>query len=178
MAVVDLRSLKDLQRVLRLLERRISEGVTDAAAEAADWGVGKATSATMKSGATATQTVALSWISRRVDDGAIVANSAEHYIYVEVGRKPGRAPPLDALEEWARTKKLIRAKSERRKAKRRRIKISFKDRWRFLFAVQAKIARRGTKGRFILRDLAPLLGNRYFRQIKIELGKITLSPPR
>lgn len=44
--------------------------------------------------------------------------------------------------------------------------------------ISRKIARRGTKARFILGKMLQPLGRRFHRDIKRELAKISLNPPR
>lgn len=216
MATVHLKSLKDLERVLGSLGWAMERGIQMAAWKAAQWGEAQAVRATMRSGVNASQTYARSWISRKVKDGALVANSAKHAYFVERGRKPGKMPPLDAIEVWIKLKKLMPDKPPKisRQAARKavigkgpsgnisgakqrarlnkdialRTKIHRSDyarAHRHRLAIKAmalgiarKIARRGTKARFILGHLLQPIGSRYHREIRRELAKLSLNPPR
>jgi hypothetical protein len=215
-STVHLKSLKDLERVLGSLGWAMERGIQLAAWKAAQWGEAQAVRASMRSGVNASQTYSRSWISRRVKDGAIVANSAKHAYFVERGRKPGKGPPIEAIEVWIKLKKLMPDKPPKvsRQAARKavigkgpsgnisgakqrarlrkdvelRTKIYRSDFARaqrhrmaikaMALAISRKIARRGTKARFILAHLLQPIGSRYHREIKRELAKLSLNPPR
>ena len=48
----------------------------------------------------------------------------------------------------------------------------------FALAIARKIAARGTKGRWILRDLAPRMAKHYWRAFRASLKQLSASPPR
>jgi len=215
-ATVHLRTLRDLERVIGVLGWHMEAAIREAAFKAAQWGEARAVRETTRARISASQTFARSWISRRLKDGAVVGNSAKHAYFVERGRKPGKGPPVDAIEAWIKLKKLMPdkppkvSKQAARKAvigrgpsgnisgaKQRarlnkdialRTKIHRSDyarAYRHRLALKAmalnisrKIARRGTKARFILGHMLQALGKRYHKEIKRELGKLALSPPR
>ena len=107
MSTVLLPNLRRLELVITALGHRIQQTIDQAAYEAAQWGEAQAVRATNRSGVNASQTYARSWLSRRVKDGAIVANSSAHSYFVERGRKSGKGPPLEAIEVWIKVKKLM-----------------------------------------------------------------------
>lgn len=216
MSVVTLRSLKELERVIASLGHRLEQVQRMAAYSAAQWGIGKAVKEGNRKKINASQTFNRSWLARRVKDGAILANSAAHAYFVEMGRKPGKGPPLAPIEQWIILKKLMpakppkvsrqaarqmaigrgpsgnisgakqRARLNRDIALRAKIYRSEPGRaYRHREAIKAmarnisrKIARRGTKARFILGGMLQQLGRRYYREIKRGHAKITQSPPR
>jgi hypothetical protein len=51
-------------------------------------------------------TYSQSWAIQKTKTGAIFGSSAKHSIFVEVGRRPGRMPPLEPILEWVRIKRL------------------------------------------------------------------------
>lgn len=194
MTTVDLRDLGALQRALVALAQRIEQSVTRASWVAADWGLSRAVSTTAAKGISASNTFKSAWISRRLKDGALVGNSAEHAVWVERGRKPGRPPPAGAILRWLEMKR-IRAKDapvlptgevtggrQRRRirklrktsraAAQRRAQLSL------ALGIARKIGKRGLAGRWILRDLYPKIGARWYRQIRVELDKLSRDPPR
>jgi hypothetical protein len=59
-----------------------------------------------------------SWNVHKHSTGAVLGNSTLQARFVEIGRLPGRAPPLKPIYEWVKTKKLG-AKSLRKKRKKR-----------------------------------------------------------
>lgn len=146
--------------------------------ETARWGLAVVQRQTQRQRISATRTFAMAWFAKNTSDGAIMGNSAMHAVFVERGRRPGRPPPVSVILEWARAKKLIRAKSERKQVKRRRIAISYKNRMGFVFAVARKIGKKGTKGRFILRNIMPRLQGHYFAELKRRLRALSANPPR
>lgn len=194
MTTVTVKSLAHLQRALVHLAHDLERATLTAAWKAAEWGQGRAVSATSKAGISASNTYRLAWLSRKTKDGAFVANSAEHAAFVELGRKPGRQPPRDAILEWLSQKRIkakaklvlptgdvSRGRQARRIRKLRKTSRAAAQRQAQLglaIGIARKIGRRGTKGRYILRDLYPKIGAHWFRQIKLEFKRVTLSPPR
>lgn len=216
MSTVHLKSLKDLERVLGSLGWHIERAIHNAAWKAAQWGEAQAVRSTTRSGVSASQTHARSWVSRRLKDGAVVGNSAKHAYFVERGRRPGKGPPIEAIEVWIKLKRLMPdkppkiSKQAARKAvigrgpsgnisgakQRARLNKDIANRTKIhrsdfaraqrhrqairamALAISRKIARRGTRARFILGHLLQPIGSRYHREIKRELAKLSINPPR
>jgi hypothetical protein len=84
------------------------------------------------------------------------------------GRQAARAP---AQGHRAHRTKIYR--SDYARAYRHRLALKA-----MALNISRKIARRGTKARFILGHMLQALGKRYHKEIKRELGKLALSPPR
>lgn len=81
---------------------------------------------------------------------AEIENTSRHAPFVEFGRGPGKAPPVDALIQWVQLKGLAGPKNARSVA----------------FVVARAIGRRGTPAQWVLRDTlqkeGPRLVRRYF----------------
>jgi len=45
------------------------------------------------------------WEIKKTKTGAVLGNSARHSIFVEVGRRPGKMPPLEPILEWVKIKR-------------------------------------------------------------------------
>lgn len=216
MTTVNLRNLRELATAIQRLGWRMEQAILRAAGTAAVWGASKAAQETQRRKIRASGTFAASWISRRVSDGAFVANTSEHAYFVERGRRPGRMPPLAAIEQWIKLKRLMpdkppkvstqaarkavigkgpsgnisgakqRARLKRDVALRTKIYKSPASRaHRHQLAIKAmalgiarKIARRGTRAKFVLGRILQPLGRRYRKDILREFAKITASPPR
>lgn len=138
----------------------------------------------------ATQTYKRSFVAVRTRDGAILAPSARHGYFPEAGRRPGRMPPAEPIEEWVRTKKMTRAVTGRKRELSRSPKAmrSKKGRLgqiaalravqRLVFMIRRKIARKGTDGRWIVKKTVPVLYKRMVKEIGIAMNKLASRPPR
>ena len=215
MAVVDLRRVEDLPRALHKFVRAADDVALTAMRNAARWGFTQAVIKTQRSGATATRTFIQAWFSKPLARGAMVGNSAAHAVFVELGRKPGKAPPVSVIEDWLRAKgiagkpKRLTHKQARSKAigrgpsgnisgakQRSRLQRDIKLRTKIYrsepatkqrhadmikgmaIGIAFKIAARGTKGRYILRDLAPRMGVRFWREFRQGMRQLAAVPPR
>lgn len=138
----------------------------------------------------ATQTYKRSFVAQRTKDGAILAPTARHGYFPEAGRRPGRMPPAEPIEQWVRTKKMTRAVTGRKRelGSRPRAMRSKKGRLgqisamravqRLVFVIRRKIARRGTDGRWIVKRTIPVLYKRMVKEIGLQLNKLAARPPR
>jgi len=146
MTTVRLSSPKQLGPALRKLSREMDKATVTALRRTARYGVTmvRKTTAQTRPRPRASGTYARGWMVVKLPDGAAVTNSAKHAIFVEVGRKPGKRPPLAPLIRWVELKKIARGSKAKRVA----------------LAVQRKIGRVGFKGRFILRRTVPLMAKR------------------
>jgi hypothetical protein len=193
---VDLRSTRDLQRVLAACVVEIERRTIKSMHEAVRWGLATAVRDTKREGATATNTFAQAWFARTSNDGAMLGNSAAHAVFVERGRKPGKQPPVSVIEDWIEAKKLVSNKPAKPPRESRRIRgptgniSGAKQRSRLqgihrklritamALAIARKIGRKGTKGRWILRDLVPRMYSKFKREVRSRLRQLTANPPR
>lgn len=196
MTTVNLNSVEDLKRVWTELGHRIDAAMRRAAKTAAWYGAAQATKNTTMLGAVASHTFQRGWLSMPLRDGAIVSNKAEHSYFAEVGRKPGKAPPVSALVEWLKLKgvkpagrvrppKIVgevssaKQRARMRKAIRARAKYDREANLRGMaFPIARRIARRGTTGYRILESLLPNIARRWQRETHRQLDRITRDPPR
>ena len=189
MATVQLRNLSALQRALRTLGSRGEDAMVQAMRNTARYGVAAVvrTSATTKPRPKASGDYERSWLVVKIKDGATVSNSARHAIFVEVGRKPGRRPPRDAIIEWLLQKRIgSRSKiSKLRKKGGRTILAStrgaMKERARVRFLalkIASRIGRLGIAGRWILFRTMPKIAKRARHEIRKAIRSLTKNPPR
>lgn len=106
-----------------------------------------------------------SWRSIHIDGGAVVTNTADHALFVEIGRKPGRQPPTKAIIDWIVAKRLDK-KLGRKLGRRRRTNASPSRQRALAFVIARKIGRKGFKGRYILRRAMPEIEAEAVRQIQ------------
>lgn len=192
---VTLSDVRDLRRVWPEVGRRIELGMVRGARSAAQYGASRAVSTTGFLGISASHTFARSWLSMPIRDGAIVSNKAEHAYFVEVGRRPGKAPPASVIAEWMKLKGIRpvgkmrpprivgEVSSGRQRARMRKaIKARATDRLKPLrgmaIAIARKIGRRGTTGHFILKKLLPKISARWQSETRRQLIRLTRDPPR
>jgi hypothetical protein len=115
-----------------------------------------------------------SWAVLKTRTGAVLGSSVLHSIFVEIGRRPGKRPPVSVIEEWLRERKIkvavpkpskskkgLKAKKlppiKERRAKARRAAA---------FAIAAKIGRDGTEGRYVLRRTMPTIQARALKETR------------
>lgn len=151
---IKLRSPKQLGPALRRLGKGMDKAAVKALRKTAQYGRTQAlrTSATTRPRPRATGTYERSFVVTNVEDGAILSNSARHAIFVEVGRRSGRQPPVKAIQEWVMVKKIAR-----NPAKVRRIAI----------AIALAIGKRGIRGRYVLKRTMPKIAAR----LQVEMSK-------
>jgi len=173
-------SLAELEKRMKALGPHVRKGLKAVTHKAAAYGMTRAVIRSREAGIRATGAYDSSFVTAQTRDGAIIANAAEHAIFVEVGRRPGRPPPVMAIFKWLIVKGLISTKAPSRRemagmggmqvtgdvhgAKQRaRMRQLRKQRagkkkaaanLRFAWAVAMAIGRRGTPGRFIMKGVA------------------------
>lgn len=194
---VTLNDVRDLRRLWPEIGVRIEVGMIRAARSASHYGATRAATNTTYLGVVASHTFQRSWISMPTRDGAIISNKAEHAYFVEVNRRPGRAPPVSVIAAWIKAKGIApppskvrpprivgevtsgRQRARMRKAIKARAKY---DRERGLrsmaFAIARKIGRKGTTGYRILEKLLPKIGARWRYETRRQLDRLTRDPPR
>lgn len=110
-------------------------------------------SANGRSGAIASGTYFKGWKIENVKSGAVVYNDAPHALYVELGRRPGKPPPVEAIIGWLRVKGIRdtstkKATGQRRGKKGRFLRSNARG---IAFLIARAIGRRGLRGRFVIR---------------------------
>lgn len=208
-----------MRRALTRLERRAYAEIVRAMRDTARYGESKVVQAAQKArpfSPIAQRTYVNSWVVKSTGGGAILGNSAYHAYHVEVGRRPGRKPPLSAILAWADAKNFAAERKPLKKRKkkpgessrpqlglkkpgasvsqgrstkaRRPRKRTFsqafgsfgggKDRAlrAFAFYVQAKIGRRGYRGRYILKSVLPAMGKFLKKSMKRGIQKAISKP--
>lgn len=104
---IKVRDLAELDRRLKGMEPKIAQGLRAVALRGARLGAARGVSHARRAGIRATGTYEQSFVAHETKDGAVVGNASEHAVFVEVGRRPGRRPPLDAILKWLVNKGLI-----------------------------------------------------------------------
>lgn len=105
------------------------------------------------------------------------------------GKPKPKETPVPASREWEKplpatpgqetAKRLAWIKSARRPKKKRKKKVwKVKNVDSFVWLVRRKIARKGTKGRWVLRRSMPQIAGHSAKQVKRELAKLSRMPPR
>lgn len=165
MTTIKLRSPKQLGPAVRMLAKQFDAGVIRALQNTARYG---ATQAVRVSAQTkpfrprATGTYERSFAVIKVKDGAILTNTARHSIFVELGRRPGKRPPLAPLIDWVKIKRIASASGARRVA----------------MAIARKIGRKGTPGKFVLKRTMPLVAKRLPIEISLAMSRSIDSAAR
>lgn len=163
--VIYVRGPAELQRQLDRLGKAVDGAMEVAAGRASIWAVAfLAETAPRASG-----TYATSFRRRRLrGEGAEVGSVAQHAIFVELGRRPGGRPPLGPILRWMKSKHISAnpgkrgrrrtgaAGGKRRKTRRQRALISMAAR------IAAKIAKRGTTGKYHVMHAVPAVQQRFF----------------
>lgn len=149
---------RKLGPAVRTLARQFDDGVIRALRRTARYGATMAVKVSAKSRPfrpRATGTYERSFTVVKTPDGAILTNSARHSIFVELGRRPGKRPPLKAILEWVRIKRIAKGSKAKRVA----------------MAIQRKIGKRGTKGRYVFRRTMPIMAKRLPLEIAVEMQR-------
>lgn len=177
---------EQLEGAIRHIGKRSEEAVERSLLMAAQYGRTVMQARTKKQDARASQTYLQNFTVSKVDRGAAISNSARHSIFVERGRRPGRAPPLAPIAEWVKAKGLAKRQlSEARKKRKgtgRRTSRATAKRALRLFThqiarrVQRKIARRGTKGHYIFQRSMKKIAKKSQQLSRKELRKVFRDP--
>jgi hypothetical protein len=149
---------RQLGGAIRSLAKSFDHAVIDALRKTARYGATAAIRVSAKSSPRprALGTFERSFLVTRLPDGAALSNTARHGIFVEVGRKPGKMPPIQAILDW-----LIAKKIGANPAKLRGL----------AFGIARKIGRVGTKGRFVLRRTVPIMAKRLPIEIQAAMSR-------
>lgn len=171
---VYLRSPKELPAALRKLGKDVDRAVRVAAYKAALRGTAMAAEASPR----ASNALATSWRRSKLKNGAVIGSRSEHAYFVEVGRKPGKPPPADALLDWIKAKGLTvevgKLKRKRRKGKRSRTKRARLKAARFALALRIarSIGKNGTEGQYVLQGIIPAVGQHFRRTVFREIDRV------
>lgn len=93
------------------------------------------------------------WKHEALPDGARVYNAAPYAGVIEHGRRIGRTPPLDAIQDWAQ----------------RRLGLSRKEAKRAAFPIARAIAKRGLVARKVLENSLPGIEKDFIAEVQKEL---------
>ena len=155
---IKLKSPKQLGGAVRSLAKRFDGAVIEALRKTARYGATMAVGVSAKSSPRprARGTYERSFLVTKLPDGAALSNTARHGIFVEVGRKPGKMPPIQAIVDW-----LIAKKVGRDPAKLRGL----------AFGIARKIGRVGTRGRFVMKRTVPIMAKRLPIEIQAAMSR-------
>jgi hypothetical protein len=165
---IKLRSPKELGPALRKLGRRMDAGMVVALRKTARFGATQAVrvSATSTPRPRATGTYERSFVVTQLRDGAVLSNSAAHAIFVELGRRPGRMPPVAKIVAWMIAKRIASRGGSRAELERAALRIA------------RKIGKRGTKGRHVMQRLLPIIRKRLRVEIEAEMARVFATASR
>lgn len=197
--LVRLRSPKEMPRALAALERVVYGEMLKALRKTARYAETKTvrTARSTNPKPLAHGAYMNAWGVQETPTGAIMGNSAYHSYFVEVGRKPGRKPPLAPIINWINAKRisprrmkatlgyskvsLSDSKNPKARSKARRKRTNRLKRQKlvrsYAFYVQYVIGRYGTKGRYVLRRAMPAIQKRFKKELKKSL-KIAITKYR
>jgi hypothetical protein len=139
----------------------------------ARWGVGqaRALAATTDPRPKATGDYENSFRAERIPGGARLFNKSTHARWVERGRNPGKAPPLEPLIAWVIAKGIVRRSRQKPKAR-------FDEARSIAFAVQRKVAKKGIEGRYILDKTMVKVRAKVRADLDALIVKIAARPPK
>lgn len=181
-------AVADLEATLKHEAWKLGAKLVQVARKAAEHGRTRAQMIARQEGLRATGTYERSFIIEDTAEGAILANTAKHAVFVERGRRAGRPPPAAVILRWLMDKGSIKripvgdgrtglAKPPKHlKGRARRIfvgvikevasmrRVSKREQyvaecWQRAFRTAAAIGRRGVRGKFPLgRSLVHIKG--------------------
>jgi hypothetical protein len=156
---IKLKSPKDLGPAVRRLGKRMDSGMVRALRKAARWGATEAlrVSASTVPRPRATGTYERSFVVIKLVDGAVLSNSAGHARFVEVGRAPGRQPPVQAIVDWLLVRKIDTGSKSVEAVARQ---------------IARKIGRKGTKGRYVMKRTIPGIRKRVKLEVMLEMRRV------
>lgn len=158
---IKLKSPKQLGPAVRKLTAQMDRAVVKALQLTARYGATQAVrvSAMTSPRPRATGTFERSFVVTKLPDGALLSNSAGHARFVEVGRKAGKQPPVQAIMQWMIAKGMaaqLNSESEQLVVAR---------------AIARKIGRRGIKGRYVMKRTVPLMRKRLALEIVTQVQR-------
>lgn len=172
---IKLRSPRELGAALRKLGKNMNGGVVEALRRTARWGATDALRVSVESEPRprATGTYERSFIVTKLPDGAVLSNSSRHGRFVELGRDPGKAPPVQVILEWMIIKKIDKklGKALGRDSAGKFQSIGGAQLEAVARRIARAIGRRGIKGRFVFRRLVPRMRKRLQIEMSIEMRK-------
>lgn len=115
------------------------------------------------------------WLVQETKVGAILSPTSFHALFVERGRRPGAKPPYEVIMKWAFQKKIGLRKGRNLNTSQTGTKRTA----RIVKAIQWKIAKKGTKGRWPLRRTLPKIAKRLAKEMKKAMdASIGKKPPK
>lgn len=144
---------------LRRLVKKQPEAAVKALRKAAREGHTRVVAASKTSGSRASGTYERSWVVMQTQKGAIIGNTAEHAIFVEQGRRPGRMPPRKAIAEWLLQKKVLQKVTGGGSKRDAAMRVAY--------PIAKAIGRRGTEGYYIMKSVMPAIEKAVAREIRV-----------
>ena len=173
---IKLKSPKDLGPAVRRLGKRMDTGMVKALRKAARWGATEAlrVSASTVPRPRATGTYERSFVVTKLVDGAVLSNSAGHARFVEVGRAPGRQPPVQAIIDWMIARKIDKqmARGLGRDSSGRFQSLGQARLESAARRIARKIGRKGTKGRYVMKRTIPGIRKRVKLEVMLEMRRV------
>lgn len=119
------------------------------------------------------------WLVQKTPMGAILSPTSKHALFVERGRKPGKKPPYGRIFEWMIQKKV--GKIRRGRTATSAVSGTARTQ-RIIKAIQWKIAKKGTKGRWPLKRTMPRIAKHAQRELskamRAAMGKKPVTRKR
>ncbi len=115
------------------------------------------------------------WDIQETENGAILSPTSFHSLFVERGRRPGAKPPYEAILKWGFKKRI-----GLRKGRHLRTSQTGTPRTaRIVQAIQWKIKRKGTKGRWPLKRTMPAIAEHLQKEMRKAMrASIGKKPPK
>ena len=170
--------LKALKKKLDRLSAETKAAAARACQKTATWAVKTAKHRSRQLGAVASREFVDGWDKDHTHDGAVVYNAAPHALFVEIGRRPGRMPPIGRIARWLVQKRLVKLPKVKsaltisgaaRAAKRRRSRLAAARSMAFVIA--RAIGRRGIKGRHILQGVVSDMHGELQANVNTEMAR-------
>jgi hypothetical protein len=173
---VVLQTPKQLPAALKVFQNRLAREMRVAAVKTAEFGV-TAVQRTIRQTVPrpmASNTYMQSWAWKRTQRGAVLGTNVRHAIFVEIGRKAGKMPPVSAILEWVKLRRLVkpakpkgRGKGTKKAAAESLAAMQLALAWK----VARKIKNKGTAARFVLKRTMPKLQKYYIAESKKAISR-------
>jgi hypothetical protein len=114
-----------------------------------------------------------SFVVTKLSSGAVLSNSSKPAIFVERGRRPGKMPPEAEIISWIKAKGLDKSlRSGLGRGAGGRFRSVGRGKLRSLaFLIRRAIARKGTKGRYVLLRTMPRIAQRLPVELDIQINR-------
>lgn len=103
-----------------------------------------------------------------IPGGAVAYNSAPYASIIELGRRPGKFPPISVIMQWVRRKKIGMAAGPRAKGSAAGRRLNDREVRRMAFVIARAIAKRGLPARMILENASHAIDRQVLRAMTEE----------